>query len=71
MLIKVNLWILFQLLRIQIVSLSRSYPITTFLNAKWGMTPTYLEIAEFLHEDNPSNYWNFIENLKELTPTIE
>ncbi|KAJ6218756.1 hypothetical protein RDWZM_004568 [Blomia tropicalis] len=31
------------------------------LNSKWQQTPLYLEVAEFLSEENPIYFWSFID----------
>lgn len=45
---------------------SKSHPITTFLNAKWYDAPVSLEIAEYLFDENPSLYWDYVEVLHGL-----
>lgn len=45
---------------------SKSHPITTFIDAKWNVTPVALEIAEYLADENPSYYWKFIDELNSL-----
>lgn len=42
---------------------SKSHPVTTFLNAKWYNAPVSLEIAEYLFDENPSLYWEYVEQL--------
>lgn len=54
------------------VSASKSYPVTTLLNAKYNVTPVCLEIAEYLFDENPNLYWDYAENLNNLkTPLHE
>lgn len=48
------------------VQTSKSHPVTTFLNAKWYRTPVCLEIAEYLFDENPNLYWDYVERLNEL-----
>lgn len=51
---------------------TKSYPVTTLLNAKYNVTPVCLEIAEYLFDENPSLYWDYVENLNQLkTPLYE
>lgn len=51
---------------------SKSYPVTTLLNAKYNVTPVCLEIAEYLFDENPNLYWDYIENLNQLkTPLYD
>lgn len=49
---------------------SKSYPITTLINAKWGQTPLHLEIAEYLADENPNLYWDFLKDITELDTTL-
>lgn len=49
---------------------SRSYPITTLVNAKWLVTPVHLEVAEFISEESPSLYWEYVGRLVKLNPEI-
>ena len=37
--------------------------VSTLLNAKWNSTPTALEIAEFLNDEDSSYFWSFLEDL--------
>ncbi len=39
--------------------------VSTLLNAKWNSTPTALEIAEFLNDEDPLYFWSFLEDLSE------
>ena len=49
-----------------------SSKVTTFLNAKWYLTPVCLEIAEYLFDESPSLYWDYVEQLNSLkTPLYE
>ena len=41
----------------------KSRTVSTLLNAKWNSTPTALEIAEFLNDEDPSYFWTFLEDL--------
>lgn len=51
---------------------SKSYPVTTLLNAKYNVTPVCLEVAEYLFDENPSLFWDYAENLNQLkTPLYE
>lgn len=45
---------------------SKSHPITTLLNAKWHTTPICLEISEFLFDENPNLYWDYVNALNAL-----
>lgn len=44
----------------------KSHPITTLINAKWIQTPLYLEISEYLADENSNLFWDFIENIVNL-----
>lgn len=52
------------------VNASNSHPITTFIDAKWNVTPVALEVAEFLADENPGYYWKFIDELNGLRPAL-
>lgn len=39
--------------------------VKVLLNSKWRQTPLYLEVAEFLAEENPAYFWSFLESLHE------
>lgn len=58
--------ILYFILFIGEIFATKSYPITTLLNAKWQTTPIYLEISEFLYDDSPNLYWDYVNELKSL-----
>lgn len=48
------------------VPLSKSYPVSTLLNAKWGATPIALEVAEYLADENIQLFWEYVENYNKL-----
>lgn len=35
--------------------------VTTLIDAKWKETPLVLEAAEYLHDENPTYFWKFID----------
>lgn len=45
---------------------TKSFPVTTLLNAKWNVTPVYLEISEFLYDESPNLYWDYVNGLNSL-----
>lgn len=49
---------------------SKSFPVTTLVNAKWGQTPLYMEISEYLAEENQNSYWDFIKGLSETSTPL-
>lgn len=49
---------------------SQSYPITTLINAKWTQTPLYLEIAEYLADEQPGLFWDYVEALTALETAL-
>lgn len=49
---------------------SKSYPITTLINAKWEQTPLHLEIAEYLADENSNLYWDFLKDVTELETNL-
>lgn len=42
---------------------SQSYSVTTLINAKWHQTPLYLEIAEYLADENPALFWDYVNDV--------
>lgn len=54
------------LLLVNLSSASKSHPITTLINAKWNQTPLQLEFAEFLADENPQNFWSYVDDLAAL-----
>lgn len=53
-----------------LISATKSHPITTFIDAKWNVTPVAFETAEFLADENPSYYWKFIDEVNNLKPAL-
>lgn len=54
------------------VSCSKSHPVTTLLNAKWHVTPVCLEIAEYLADESPTYFWDYVRELNSLpTPLYQ
>ncbi|XP_023293347.2 UDP-glucose:glycoprotein glucosyltransferase [Lucilia cuprina] len=49
---------------------SKSFPITTLINAKWEQTPLHLEIAEYLADENANLYWDFLKDITDLETTL-
>lgn len=51
---------------------SKSHPVTTLLNAKWHATPVRLEIAEYLFDESPNLFWDYVHELNTLkTPLYD
>lgn len=51
---------------------SKSHPVTTLLNAKWHVTPVCLEIAEYLADESPNLFWDYVTELNSLkTPLYQ
>lgn len=48
------------------IGASKSHPVTTFLNAKWFRSPVCLEIVEYLFDENPNLFWDYVEQLHQL-----
>lgn len=62
----------FYLLKTSLAQAStKSFPISTLLNAKFTVTPLQIEVALFLSEENANLYWEFIDGLSKLSPTID
>lgn len=48
----------------------KSKSVTTLLEAKWQPTPLVLEVAEYLADENVDCYWNFIDSISSLNPSL-
>lgn len=49
-----------------------SKSVTTVLDAKWEQTPLVLEISEYLAEESPEMFWQFIDGFTGMDiPLIE
>nr|CAH7747311.1 unnamed protein product [Callosobruchus chinensis] len=44
--------------------------VTTLLEAKWGATPLVLETAEYLADENPNFFWDFVSSINSLKPPL-
>ncbi|XP_043650860.1 UDP-glucose:glycoprotein glucosyltransferase [Drosophila teissieri] len=49
---------------------SQSYPITTLINAKWTQTPLYLEIAEYLADEQSGLFWDYVSGVTKLDTVL-
>lgn len=49
---------------------SQSYPITTLINAKWTQTPLYLEIAEYLADEQAGLFWDYVQAVTALDTAL-
>ncbi|KAL7734467.1 hypothetical protein ACLKA6_010792 [Drosophila palustris] len=49
---------------------SQSYPITTLINAKWTQTPLYLEIAEYLADEQAGLFWDYVHGAAALDTAL-
>ncbi|CAO1435852.1 unnamed protein product [Diamesa tonsa] len=71
---KLKLWSLFAttflLSNLKSICSTKSYPITTLINAKWTETPVQLEISEYLSDDNKIFYWSFVDELINLKVSL-
>lgn len=45
---------------------TKSHPVTTLLNAKWHSTPVCMEIAEYLFDESPNLFWDYVHELNSL-----
>lgn len=63
---KLLITILFISCSFRTILCSKSHPITTLLNAKWSITPVCLEVAEYLFDENPTLFWDYVEALNSL-----
>lgn len=53
-----------------VVQTLKSFPITTLINAKWTFTPVHLEVAEFIADESPTLYWDYLNELNSLQTEI-
>lgn len=67
---KFYIW-LFVLIISVITNVFASHPITTLINAKWTNTPFALEVGEYLSDENPSLFWDYVELINKLDPTLD
>ncbi|KAK7864404.1 hypothetical protein R5R35_000446 [Gryllus longicercus] len=51
-------------------SKQKSKSVTTFIDAKWEVTPLVLEVAEFLADENGNYLWEFIDAISALQPSL-
>ncbi|TDG42125.1 hypothetical protein AWZ03_011457 [Drosophila navojoa] len=49
---------------------SQSYPITTLINAKWTQTPLYLELAEYLADEQAGLFWDYVQAVTALDTAL-
>ncbi|KAG7199513.1 hypothetical protein KM043_014130 [Ampulex compressa] len=45
--------------------------VTTLIDAKWNETLLALEAAEYLHDENPSHYWKFIDTFASTNNNLQ
>lgn len=68
--VKISLLLVLSLLSFVHVSISsrsghsHSKSVKILLNSKWQQTPIYLEVAEFLSEENQDFFWHYLEDLQ-------
>lgn len=48
----------------------KSKSVTTLINAKWKTTPIALEVSEYLADENPEYFWQFLDSICDLTPPL-
>lgn len=53
-----------------VISKKKSKSVTTLLEAKWETTPLVLEVAEYLAEENPQLFWDYIDSISNLSPPL-
>ncbi|XP_017485458.1 PREDICTED: UDP-glucose:glycoprotein glucosyltransferase [Rhagoletis zephyria] len=49
----------------------QSYSVTTLINAKWVQTPLYLEIAEYLADENPALFWDYVNAVQKEQKSLK
>lgn len=71
-----SLWVHFVIALISISSLDvdcrkhHGKVVTTLINARWEVTPVVLEIAEFIADENPDEFWVFVDDVAKLSPPL-
>ncbi|XP_066258640.1 UDP-glucose:glycoprotein glucosyltransferase [Euwallacea similis] len=45
--------------------------VSTLLEAKWEQTPLALEVSEFLADENPEFFWNYLDSLSKISPSLK
>lgn len=51
-------------------SKQKAKSVTTFIEAKWEVTPVVLEVAEFLADENSNYLWEFVDSISALNPPL-
>lgn len=52
---------------------SKKHPgklVTTLINARWEVTPLVLEVAEFIADESPDEFWSFVDDITNLVPPL-
>lgn len=49
----------------------KSKSVTTFVSAKWEMTPIVLELAEYLSEESSDLFWSFVDGINSLKTSLD
>ena len=45
-------------------------PVTTHLSAKWADTPLLQETAEFMQDESPGMFWEFVDAVAKVHPSV-
>lgn len=75
MFFKMNLMAIFRLFIVFTLILivntkKKSKSVTTLLEAKWERTPLVLEVAEYLAEENPQYFWDYVDSVSAMEPSL-
>lgn len=49
----------------------RSKSVTTFVSAKWEVTPVVLELAEYLSGESADLFWSFVDGINSLKSSLD
>lgn len=45
--------------------------VSTLINAKWKETPLVLEVSEYLNDENPNFFWEFVDEVSRRSSEFE
>uniref|UniRef100_A0A8D8S9L3 UDP-glucose:glycoprotein glucosyltransferase n=1 Tax=Cacopsylla melanoneura TaxID=428564 RepID=A0A8D8S9L3_9HEMI len=61
---------LYILLPTNCVAKRKAKSVSTVIDAKWHLTPTVLEISEYLTEESENLFWEYVEYINSLQPAL-
>jgi UDP-glucose:glycoprotein glucosyltransferase len=51
-------------------SKQKTKSVTTFIEAKWDVTPLVLEMSEYLGDENSDFLWEFVDGISAMHPPV-